>query len=192
MLFLSPVCLLQVPECQLPWTHLNNVPTSFSGAMQKGNFALCIFIVMKIFYDGICISTTKDSWKQGILRPLMQEGKVAQTDFLLGNMAWDRSVPQGGKEPRQSIEAHDHHTWTHELLHSASCPSSSSRVKCKGKTASPKSALVPWHLVFSPLFLSLYQLTGLLVCIRQVPANRNILALGNSWKVLEDLKFHRG
>ena len=75
-----------LPEWQLPWTHWNNVPTSFSGAAQRGNFVVCIFIVMKIFYDGIWISTTKDSWKQGISRPLMQDGKVAQVDFLLGNM----------------------------------------------------------------------------------------------------------
>lgn len=105
----------------------------------------------KIFYDSIWISATKDSWKQGHFETTYAGGKVAQTDFLLGNMAWDRSVLQESKEPRQSIEAHDHHTWTHELLHSASCPSSSSRVKCKGKTASPKSALVPWASCFLSL-----------------------------------------
>ena len=65
----------------------------------------------------------------------------------------------------------------------------------KENPASPNSALVPWHLVFSLHFLfpcPIYESIGLLVFIRQVPANRGILAWGNSWKVFEDLKFHRG
>lgn len=75
MLFLSPIRLLQVPVWQLPWTHLNNVYASFCDVVQNSNFVLCGFIVMKIFYDSIWISTTKKFRKTRHFETTYAEGR---------------------------------------------------------------------------------------------------------------------
>lgn len=141
-----------LPEWQLPWTHLNNVPTSFSGAAQRQLCSLHFYCDEDILWRYLNLNN-KRFLKTRHFKTTYAGGEGGPGWFPPGKYAWDRSVPQGCKEPRQSTEAHDHYTWTHEFLHSASWPLSSSRVKCKGKTSKSKFCFSALASCFLSAFL---------------------------------------
>ena len=100
---------------------------------------------------------------------------MAQVDLLLGNMPGIGLFLRDARNPG-SLQKHMI-TTRGPMNSSIQLPDHSAALgsNAKEKPASPNSALVPWHLVFSLHFFfpcPIYQSIGLLVFIRQVPANR--------------------
>lgn len=87
---------------QLSCAHLNNVSASLCDVVQNGDFVLCIFIVMKIFYDSIFISTKKKNPENKAFLDHLYKRMVTQTGLLLRNSGGVGLVSRPVRNPGQS------------------------------------------------------------------------------------------
>lgn len=134
-------------------THLNNVSASFCDVVQNSSFVLCIFIVMKIFYDSIWISIKK-FLKTRHFQTTHTERRRPRPIPSWEIWAGVSLISTKAKDPVQSVEV----KWPPHLEpqiapFSLSYPPGSMRVNSRAKSTISKSAPMPCSLLFSPLSL---------------------------------------